>query len=232
MKRLVTLVAMAAMAGLPTISDANWWEDFDSYEAGSGLHGQGDWKGWGDDPTWDAFVTDEFAHSSPNSLDVVGDTDMVHEFEGYTSGLWTFTAWQYIPDSFQGSSYFILLNSYTDDASANNWSTQVRFDGDIGMAESEFEGDQLPLIFGEWVELRVDIDLDADVQTFYYGGEMLYSKSWTEGVSGGGALNIGALDLFANGATSIYYDDLSLVPAPGSFLLLTLGLAMGSRRRR
>jgi len=231
MKRLAAVVAMVAAAGLPAISNADWWEDFDSYESGSGMHGQGGWKGWDGDPTWDAFVTDEWAHSPPNAVDIVGDADLVHEFSGYTAGEWTFTAWQYIPETFSGSTYFILLNTYVD-GGTNNWSTQVRFDSSIGMAESEFDYSQLPLIYGEWVELRVEIDLDADVQTFYYGGDMLYSKSWTEGVSGGGALNIGAVDLFANGATSVYYDDLSLVPVPGSLLLLGLGLAMGIRRRR
>jgi len=232
MKRLAALAAVVAVAGLSSFAGANWWEDFDSYAAGSGLHGQGGWKGWGDDPTWDAFVTDEMSHSAPNSLDVMVDSDIVHEFEGYTSGLWTFSAWQYIPTGFEGSSYFILLNSYTDDGSNNNWSAQVRFDSSIGMVESEFEGEQLPLIFDEWVELKVEIDLDMDMQTFYYGGDMLYMKSWTEGVSGGGALNIAALDLFANGATSIYYDDLSRIPAPGSVMLLLAGVAIGGRRRR
>ena len=56
------------------------------------------------------------------------------------------------------------------------------------------------------------IDLDTDVQTCYYGGNLLYSKSWTEGMSGGGVLNIGAVDLFGNGADTVYYDTMSLAP--------------------
>jgi len=58
--------------------------------------------------------------------------------------------------------------------------------------------------------LPVEIDLDADWQEFYYNGQLLTAKSWTDGVSGDGALNIGAVDLFANGASSVYYDDMSL----------------------
>jgi hypothetical protein len=55
------------------------------------------------------------------------------------------------------------------------------------------------------------IDLDNDIQTFYYNDDLLYQDSWTDHVSGNGLLNIGAVDLFANNASSVYYDDLSLV---------------------
>ena len=84
----------------------------------------------------------------------------------------------------------------------------------------------------EWVELRVEIDLDTDSQDFFYGGDLLYSKSWTDGVSGGGASNIAVIDLFANpGSTSVYYDDMSLIPAPAACLLLAMGGLVGRRRR-
>jgi hypothetical protein len=59
--------------------------------------------------------------------------------------------------------------------------------------------------------LRVEIDLNSDNQDFYYNDQLLYSGSWADGVSGGGILAIGAVDLFANGASSVFYDDISLV---------------------
>ncbi len=232
MKKLALLLsAIGAVTCLSTAVSADWGDDFDSYATGSGMHGQGGWKGWDSDPTWDAFVSDAYSLSAPNSVDIMGDADLVHEFAGYTSGQWTFTTSQYIPGSFQGLSYFLLLNTYVD-GGPNNWSTQISFDSATGLVESGFEGATLPMIYDDWVELRVDIDLDTDVQDIYYGGALLSSKSWVEGVSGGGAFNIGAVDLFANGASSIYYDDMSLVPAPGSALLLILGFGATRRRRR
>lgn len=227
-RQLLMFGAGVVLAAMPVTAFADWFDDFESYAPGSGLHGQGGWEGWLGDATWDAYVTDTIAYSGSNSLDSVGTTDIVQPFSGYTSGQWTFSAQQYIPRGFSGESYVILLNTYTG---SQNWSTQVRFDSALGMVESEFEGAQLPLIFDDWVEFRVDIDLDANSQSIYYDGSLLSAKSWTEGVSGGGALNIGALDIFANGATSIYYDDISLVPEPASCLLLGLGLAVGLRRR-
>ncbi|MGH2544276.1 MAG: hypothetical protein ACRDIB_15895, partial [Ardenticatenaceae bacterium] len=155
------------------------------------------------------------ALSAPNSAEIVGLSDLVHEYAGYTSGHWVYTAWQYVPSDLVGQSYLILLNTYSDEGTDNNWSAQVWVNADAGVIASDFDGGTLPLITDEWVELRVEIDLDEadNLQRFYYGGDLLYEKSWTEGVSGGGALNIGAVDLFAAEASAVYYDDLSLQPA-------------------
>ena len=61
------------------------------------MHGQGGWKGWDNDPTWTAYVTSAESRSTPHSVDVKGDTDLVHEYDGYTSGYFIYTAWQYLP---------------------------------------------------------------------------------------------------------------------------------------
>ena len=63
---------------------------------------------------------------------------------------------------------------------------------------------------------------------------LLVQKTWTNGVSGGGALNIAAVDLFANGATSVYYDNISLLPpdvtcdAPDDISWLSLNPTSGT----
>jgi uncharacterized repeat protein (TIGR01451 family) len=64
----------------------------------------------------------------------------------------------------------------------------------------------------QWIDIVVDIDFDNNLQSVYYDGTLLFEDSWTEHSSGGGALDLGAIDLFANGATSVYYGDFSLVP--------------------
>jgi uncharacterized repeat protein (TIGR01451 family) len=190
---------------------ASWFDTFDSYAAGSQIHGQGGWKGWFNDPAAGALVSDLYAHSSPNSVEIVGASDLVHEYAGYTTGTWTYTAWQYIPSGFSGQSYFILLNTYNDQGIDLNWSTQVTFNSATGLVENlGITGGTLPLITDLWVELRVEIDLDSDTQAFFYDDQLLYEGTWTDENSGDGALNIGAVDLFANGASPVYYDDISL----------------------
>lgn len=231
MRTIVLCLTLTAMLALPAGAVANWSDTFDAYAAGSSMHGQGGWKGWYNDPAATGYVSDMYAVSSPNSVQIVSTSDLVHEYSGYTSGQWVYTAWQYLPTDYSGSTYFILLNTYNDAGSGLNWSVQVRFDSSIGMVESEAETAQLPLILGQWVEIRDEIDLDANTQSIYYGGQLLTTKSWTEGMSGGGALNIGAVDLYGNSASPVYYDNISLTPEPGTCLLLVLGGMFGLRRR-
>jgi hypothetical protein len=209
MKYASVVCLLSALVVFPLSASAEWSDDFDSYALGSGLHGQGGWHGWDNNPAADAYISDAYAVSPPHSVNITGAADIVHEYEGYASSVWIYTAWQYVPVDFTGSSYFILLNTYND-AGPYNWSCEVSFNS-AGYIESDFDGAQLPLITGQWVEIRVEIDLDNDMQTFYYDGAVLYTKSWTEGLSGAGALNIAAVDLFASNASPIYYDDMSLV---------------------
>jgi hypothetical protein len=113
---------------------------------------------------------------------------------------------------FQGESYFIMLSNYSDSGEGNHWSVQLRFDSEDGIVESEFDTESLPLIKDQWVEIKVNIDLDTDWMEIYYDGDLLVEKNWTAGVSNddSGILNIGAVDLYANQASSVYYDDISL----------------------
>jgi hypothetical protein len=111
-----------------------------------------------------------------------------------------------------------MLNTYDDSIVNNNWSTQVCFNSSLDLLFDDVgatctSGPSLPIVYDEWVEINVVIDLDNDVQSFYYDGQLLYTDTWTGHVSGGGSLNIGAVDLFANNATSVYWDDLSLEQA-------------------
>ena len=219
--------------GLPLGVD--FFENWDSYAVGSNVHGQGGWKGWANDPNAGAFVDDAFSVSPTNSINIEGPSDLIHEFSGYTSGFVTVTAKMYIPGDFTGDTYFIFENVYSDvDTSIISWSTQVIFRGASGTVEN-FDGaanpGSLPFVTDAWADLKLEIDLDADVQTFYYNGEVLYTGSWTnqfpdQGVPG--ILNIGSIDLFAGAptlSTPVYYDDISIVPgAPGDVYGVTLAV--------
>jgi len=192
---------------------STWSDNFDSYETDSQMHGQGGWKGWGNNPTAGALTSDVQARSVPNSVAIVGASDLVHEYSGFNTGVWTYTTWQYIPTDFTGTTSFILLNQYDDSGATNNWSTEISFDNAAGVVSNDGPaGGELPLVKGEWVEIRVEIDLANDIQSFYYGGDLLFTGSWKDGMSGGGIANIAAVDLFANNASVVYYDDISLLP--------------------
>ena len=194
----------AALLLLIPAANADWADDFDSYALGSGLHGQGGWEGWEGNPAWDAFVTAAFSQSSPHAVDINPSSDIVQQF-AETTGQWVMSGWQYIPSGSTGQQYFILLNTYG--IGIHSWSLQILFDSGTGMVTIAEGTGTAAIINDRWVEVRVEIDLDADVQSIYYDGVLLDTLPW---VSTGGVAAIGALDLFSNGGSSIYWDDLSL----------------------
>ncbi len=221
---LADLAALLAEYGSTYPGWALWSENFDTYAPGSGLHGQGGWKGWDNDPAFDAVVADDQALSLPQSVDIKEGADLVHEFSGASAGAWELATWQYIPADFVGGggdlpgTFFIMLNTYSDGGphEAPHWSVQLQFDSNDGMLKV-YHGDGLntidvPYAVDRWVEIRVVIDLDTDWTEIYYDGGPIVGYSWTGGVlgGGGGASDIAAIDLYANGSTSVYYDDLVL----------------------
>ncbi len=193
------------LGGLP------WVETFRHYFAENGMHGQWDWEGWGDDPAFDALTSDAYAYSDWLSVDIKGEADLVYPFTDADSGNWVFSTQVYVPTGLSETSYFILLNTYPADAvHPENWSLQLELNGPAGVIKDCDSDAAAPLITGEWTEIRVEVDLDEDEQSVYYAGAHLLTKSWTGGVAPGGELNIGAVDLYASGSTSVFYDDLVL----------------------
>jgi len=219
MKRTTVLLCTGAVIGMAGTAMGQWSDNFDSYDTVQPLPDQSTWEGWdGAAGASDFYATTDQALSSPNSLAADGGDDCVHQYSGYSAGVWAYTAWQYIPsDAADIPTYLILLNTYIPDGSTdtNNWSMQLQCNPDLNILESEFEGATLPLKTGQWVKFYNIIDLDQDLQTIYYDDTLLVQKSWKEGVSGGGEANIAAVDLWANNSTyTTYYDDMELAEVP------------------
>jgi hypothetical protein len=237
MKALLILGAVVGLVLAPSAAMANWSDNFDTYTPGT-INGQGGWQGWGGSAAAaGAVVTTPFL-SPPHSQEIIATSDSVHQYSGYTSGLWTYTAWQYIPGSYTGQTYFILLNQYDDPGLTDNWSMQVEFNSTANAAQvilysGAVAGTPIPLVRDQWVEIRDVIDLTADTQSVYYNNQLLLTTSWTNGIqaTSPGILNIGAVDLYGNSASSVWYDNMSLIPEPASLVLLGLGLLLVTRRR-
>ena len=82
-----------------------------------------------------------------------------------------------------------------------------------------FHGDgtntiDVPYITDQWVPIEVIIDLDNDSTQVFYDNQLITEYSWIGGILGGedGALDIAAVDFYANGSSSIFYDDILLEP--------------------
>ncbi|MCB9915243.1 MAG: hypothetical protein H6828_08850 [Planctomycetes bacterium] len=222
-RRALWCAFLAFVAAAPAA--AQWSEGFESYADGSLLDGQGGWHGWDGVDTQHAVVASQFAASGAHALMLRAGSDSVHEFSGYDSGHWTLRAKVYTPSSFVGRAYFLVLNYYVD-GGPYQWSVQVAFDGDQGVLEANCGAGTpttLPLVLDQWVELRCDVDLDADLVDLSYDGAPVGSWPWSVGPFGGasyGLLQIDAVDLFSDAVgaphtTELFLDDLELAPYQG-----------------
>src|ERR1035441_7200715 len=190
-----------------------FFDDFESYAVGSNLHGQGGWTGWANNPNAGAVVSTNFAFSPTRSVNITGASDLVHTFSDATNGPWVFSVMQYIPSTSTGTTAVILMNKYQPPYGTNdlNWSVQIRNNMDTGQIISDLGGgSSLPMIKDQWVEIRCEIDLTANSVSEFYNGQLLSTHAWQGGLGGPGLNEIQALDLFANNAAPVYYDNVSL----------------------
>jgi len=228
MRNLRVVVVLLAIAGVSSVASASLFVDnFEAYAAGSALHGQGGWKGWDNDPAWGAPASNAQANSGSISAEIAGDADLVHEFN-LAGGILELSAMQYIPDGAAGQSFFLLLNTYND-GGPYDWSVQWNCDMDAGQIISNFGGDATAnIVYGQWVEMKFVIDLDGNTVDEYYNGTLLSTHEWDDT----GNATLGCIDLFANAASPIYYDDVTVVPEPATLSLLCLGGLALIRKRK
>ena len=205
--RTFCLIVVATRA-----APGQWSEDFDSYPTGSTIVGQGSWTGWDQTAGIDADVSDDNASSAPNSLRLRTDSDMVHKLQGIQGGVWLLRAKVFIPSDHTGGTWFIVLNKYTA-GGPDDWSSTVGFTNgqvvSVGGSNIQASG-SLPWITDTWVELEFKIDIDANSQSIFYGGQLLDDLPWQ--VSGIGEIQ--SIDLYSGGGSFAYFDDISLAPLP------------------
>ena len=194
-----------------------WSDDFDSYAAGSPLHGQGGWDAWDLKTELSAYVSNSHSQSSPNSIeanwwDDQTWTDMVHLFYGVNSGQWTISAWWFIPEEFKGISSLNLFNKYEHNEphyNTQDCSVRVRAVGEYNEIWNLWGWESCSLIRDKWVEIRVEIDFELDTYDIYYNNTFLASGSWTRGMGQKNLACINPHNEFSY-STSSYFDDFTL----------------------
>jgi len=228
MRNLRVVVVVLAILGVCSVASASiFMEDFESYAAGSAMHGQGGWKGWDNVAGAGAPASSLYANSGSKSVEIIGTSDLVHEFD-QAGGQWVFSAKQYIPSGATGTTYFILLNTYKD-GGPYDWSVQLACNMDTGVITSDNGGGATASIaYDKWIELKFAIDLANNTVGEYYNGALVSNHQWDDNVHG----TLQAIDLYGNNASSVYYDDITVVPEPATMTLLCLGGLALIRRRR
>lgn len=225
------LSAVAALASMPLSTQAaSVFDDFESYAAGSSLHGQDSWVGWGGSAGATGWASTAFAYGGAQSVFINSTSDLVRTFSGVDTGPWTFSIQQYIPSTATGDPFVILMSQYTSDGNGD-WNIQTHWDLSSGVitAGNGNIATTVPILKDQWVEVRCDIDFTANTFTQYYGNTLLTSGTWQDAT---GPMALGALDLYGNTCNGVYYDNLTVIPEPSTLALLGLGtLALALRRK-
>ncbi|UCE50302.1 MAG: hypothetical protein JSW47_09085 [Phycisphaerales bacterium] len=181
-----------------------YFEDFESFDVGAVLHEVAGWEGWYGDAGAAASVSDKYAFSGTKSVEVNSSADAARVFD-ITEGKWVVTAMQYIPSGTSGVSRFHMQNTYRSGSIGRSvqWSFSLN-DGVIG--DDYDPSASASIIYDEWIELKLVIDLDNDLLEQYYNGELFSSRAWVYS----GTSRIHTIDLYGNGASTVYYDDIKI----------------------
>jgi len=198
------LTVCAVLLLIVPVAIADWSDNFDSYVLGSSLNGQGGWANWEGIPGCDAYIANTQSISTPHSVEILPTTDIVQGF-AETTGEWEMIAWCYVPAGSTGDQYFIMLNSYWPNA--NYWSVQLQFEGASGNLIDYYSSASTPILYDQWVEVKLKIYLELNAYDIYYNSTFLASNAWQSG----GVNEIAALDLFSDGGSTIFWDDCSLI---------------------
>jgi hypothetical protein len=181
-------------------------EGFETYAADTSVHGQGGWKGWDNVAAAGALVSNRTAHGGRNSIEILGSSDLVHEFS-LSGSRWVLSVYQYIPAGARGVASFILLNRYRD-GGPYDWSVQTIYNLTAGTITpwAGDTGSNTRIVYDQWIEIRLAIDLTANTFEESYNGVRIAAGPWDNNAHG----TLQAIDLFGNGASSVFYDDLTI----------------------
>ena len=193
-------------------------DNFDSYSPGDYLRAVAPvlWTTWSNAlatseyfvvTAEDVIVTNAKANSLPNSILVKSNNDCVMIMKDYTSGVYSIDIDMYVPTGSCG--YYNLQKTSTPGV---EWGFEAYFtDGEVSVNAGGNAAATCTFVHGEWMDLCVVVDLDADLAKFSVNGVEVISWTWTGGATGGsGLLQLGGMNIYGVGDTNqkFYVDNM------------------------
>lgn len=218
MRKTILFTAFLTFAAQVSAQTVLFEDDFESYTAGQGIAAQGSGNGWqmwaNNNPAFDANVSTDFASSGSNSVHLLQSStdDIVYDFgTAATSGKYDVEFKMYIPSGKEG--YFNLLHNWSM-AMTYEWAVDVFFSsaGVVTWVSGGVEGGAGSFSHDEWTDIKVAVDMDADLGKLYINGSELHSWQWSLNNANGmaGMNQLRAVNFYAwgpSGSNGEYYID-------------------------
>lgn len=215
-KNLLIMFAGLLLAAGYLNAQVLYSDDFESYTIGQGIALQeGDvWDTWSGTPgsAEDPLVSDAYAHSGVQSIQVAGTNDGVIEFDDLTTGRYRIEFYIMVPEGKLG--YYNIMQNFNPAGTGLVWGMQTMLkDGEMtidGMGYGAVTYNYTP---GTWFKVQHFIDLNSDWFDMYIDDVLVHAYQWSKGVSGTGSLKkLDAFDFYAwdddgNGTPEYYMDN-------------------------
>ncbi len=232
MVKLQTTLLVLALSAVTASAQFTWSDGFEAYVPGTlcplpgcgNAAGSGGWTGWDNVAGAAGTVVDPFTavpavvpHTGNHCVQIGVATDCIQPFSlNYPttypqSGLYEISAWSYVPTGgLTGTTWFIVNNQYNH-LGPYSWTLQLQFTTG-GIVTDVNRGGSVPVVFDQWVQIRVLADLTNNTMIATYNGATVSTGVWN---ILGGALAIANIDLYTGG--TIFYDDISVQNPPANY---------------
>ncbi len=198
-----------------TNPDAVLCDNIDQYDLGD-VSAQSDiWTPW---PGGDSgLVTDAFAQSADNSVQIIGDTGIDQLLllpANVTAGNYT-VRWSFYVPAEKGA-YFNLQGDQGDIGGTFKMQLDIQPDGEAHLDAGAEDAAVFAFPQGEWVDIVHYLDFDNDWAQLVVNGELVHTWLVSDDTfAGGGTAQVGAVNFFPLSADyEFYIDDVEVVSVP------------------
>ena len=125
MKKLQLIFFIILLASSLSFGQMIFEDNFDAYTAGTQLTAQtSNWTTWSGNPSTgeDPLVSNAYAYSGTNSVNIITNNDLVYEIPNYTTGKYSIKYMMYIPTG--NTAYWNILTQFNPSAA---WGVEVYF---------------------------------------------------------------------------------------------------------
>lgn len=215
MKKILLFISILATVMVANTQTLLFEDNFDSYTTGMGVAAQSaDWDTWDGSPNLDGAVSTDYASSGTKSAKIEGTaTDLVLPIGPYVAGKYDVKWKMLIPNGF--GAYFNALHVWSSSSTTYEWAVDVFFSdqGEVTWTAEFVTGGAANIDNGEWFDVQLTADLDADVGVLYINDVIVHTWQWSINNANGnaGTNQLSAIDFYGTDDTAqgegLYYID-------------------------